>query len=67
MNFIELTHTNGKIFIGNINLLQRVFALNDGRAVLVGLGGVNNIEVQETYEEVIQKVNARLAGVTRLK
>lgn len=67
MNFIELTEDGtGKKFIGNINLLQRVFITREGKTGVVGWNNNGYFEVKETYEEVIEKVNARLAGVNRL-
>jgi len=67
MNFIELTELNGKKFIGNINLLQRVFTTSNGKTGVVGWNNNGYFEVEESYEEVIDKIKARLAGVNRLK
>lgn len=67
MNFIELTDLNGKRFIGNINELKRVFVNEKDQTCVVGWNNNGYFEVQESYEEVIEKVNARLAGVNRLK
>jgi uncharacterized protein YlzI (FlbEa/FlbD family) len=67
MNFIELTLLNGKPIIGNINLLKRVFVDDKDRTCVVGWNNNGYFEVQESYEEVIEKVNARLAGVNRIK
>jgi uncharacterized protein YlzI (FlbEa/FlbD family) len=67
MNFIELTLLNGKPFIGNITLLQRVFVNKDNKTCVVGWSSNGSFEVQESYEDVIQKIDARLAGVNRLK
>jgi hypothetical protein len=67
MNFIELTNTDGSKFIGNINLLQRVCRTSEGITYIIGWSNNGVIEVKETYEEVIAKINARLAGVNRLK
>jgi len=67
MNFIELTNTDGSKFIGNINLLQRVCRTSKGTTYVVGWSNNGGFEVKETYEEVIAKINARLAGVNRLK
>jgi hypothetical protein len=67
MNFIELTEDGtGKKFIGNINLLQRVFTTREGKTGVVGWNNNGFFEVKETYEEVIEKINARLARVNRL-
>jgi uncharacterized protein YlzI (FlbEa/FlbD family) len=66
MNFIELTELNGNKFIGNINLLQRVFITREGHTGVVGWNNNGFFEVTETYEEVIQKINARLQKVNRL-
>lgn len=67
MNFIELTDLNGKRFIGNINELKRVFVNEKDETCVVGWNNNGYFEVQESYEEVIQKINARLAGVNRIK
>jgi uncharacterized protein YlzI (FlbEa/FlbD family) len=67
MNFIELTDLKGKRFIGNINELKRVFVDDKDQTCVVGWNNNGYFEVQESYEEVIEKVNARLAGVNRLK
>jgi uncharacterized protein YlzI (FlbEa/FlbD family) len=67
MNFIELTLLNGKPFIGNINLLQRVFVNKDNKTCVVGWSNNGSFEVQESYEDVINKLDSRLAGVNRLK
>jgi uncharacterized protein YlzI (FlbEa/FlbD family) len=67
MNFIELTDLNGKRFIGNINELKRVFVNEKDQTCVVGWNNNGYFEVQESYEEVIQKINARLAGVNRIK
>ena len=67
MNFIELTELNGSRFIGNINELKRVFVNSKDQTCVVGWNNNGYFEVQESYEEVIEKVNARLAGVNRLK
>ena len=66
MNFIELTMLDGKKFIGNINLLQRVFVDSKGNTCVVGWNNNGYFEVKEDYEEVLIKVDARLAGVNRL-
>lgn len=67
MNFIELTDLKGDPFIGNINELKRVFVDDKDRTCVVGWNNNGYFEVQESYEEVIEKVNARLAGVNRIK
>jgi hypothetical protein len=67
MNFIELTHLDDTKFIGNINLLKRVFVTEKGKTAVVGWNNNGYFEIKETYEEVIEKINARLAGVNRLK
>mgnify|MGYP003338283560 CR=1 FL=1 len=67
MNFIELTNDDGTKFIGNINLLQRVFVTREGKTGVVGWNNNGYFLVKESYEEVIEKINARLAGVNRLK
>ena len=66
MNFIELTNQNGKKFIGNINLLQRVDKRDNGNAYVVGWNNNGGFDVKESYEEVLAKVNARFAGVNKL-
>lgn len=67
MNFIELTDLQGDPFIGNINELKRVFVNEKDETCVVGWNNNGYFEVQESYEEVIQKINARLAGVNRIK
>lgn len=65
MNFIELTNTDGTKFIGNVSLLQRVFVNSDGWTCVVGWNNNGYFEIKETYEEVIRKIDAQLAGVNR--
>ena len=67
MNFIELTTLDGSKFIGNIHLLQRVFVTSKGNTAVVGWNNNGFFEVKESYEKVVEKINARLAGVNRLK
>lgn len=67
MSFIELTTLDGMKFIGNVNLLQRVFVTSKGTTAVVGWNNNGFFEVTESYEKVVEKVNARLAGVNRLK
>lgn len=68
MNFIELTGLDGKKFIGNINLIQRVYVNSKGVTVVIGwsTSGYPHF-IEESYEKVVEKINARLAGVNRLK
>lgn len=66
MNFIELTTEDNLKFIGNINLLKRVFVTKDGKTAVVGWNNNGYFEVKETYEEVISKIQERYAGVNRL-
>jgi hypothetical protein len=66
MIFIELsTKQNGK-FIGNVNELKRVFVNDQGKTCVVGWNNNGSFEIEESYEEVIDKINARLAKVNRL-
>ena len=67
MNFIELTDSRGQKLIGNINLLQRVEEEQNGGCYVVGWNNNGGFKVKESYEEVIAKINARFAGVNRLK
>lgn len=62
MIFIELSTKEGK-FIGNVNELKRVFTNKDGKTCVVGWNNNGYFEIEETYEEVIEKINARLAKV----
>jgi hypothetical protein len=63
--FIELTTKEGK-FIGNINLLQRVFVSStNGKTCVVGWNNNGYFEVEETYEEVIKKIDNRIYKVLR--
>ena len=64
--FIELsTKQNGK-FIGNLNQLQRVFTNKEGVVCVVGWNNNGYFEIEETYEEVIEKINKRDIKVNRL-
>lgn len=65
MIFIELSTKDGK-FIGNVNELKRVFRNKDGKTCVVGWNNNGSFEIEETYEEVIEKLNAILAKVNRL-
>lgn len=65
MIFIELSTKEGK-FIGNVNELKRVFRNKDGKTCVVGWNNNGSFEIEETYEEVIEKLNAILAKVNRL-
>ena len=65
MIFIELSTKEGK-FIGNVNELKRVFINKDGKTCVVGWNNNGSFEIEETYEEVIEKLNAILAKVSRL-
>jgi len=56
MNFIELTTEDGKKFIGNVHLLQRVFVTKEGKTGVVGWNNNGFFEVKESYEEVINKL-----------
>jgi hypothetical protein len=57
--FIELTTREGK-FIGNINLLKRVFIDTKGQTCVVGWNNNGYFEILESYEEVIEKINNKL-------
>ena len=65
MIFIELSTKEGK-FIGNVNELKRVFINKDGKTCVVGWNNNGSFEIEETYEEVIEKLNAIWAKVNRL-
>ena len=56
MNFIELTNEDGTKFIGNINLLQRVFVTREGKVGVVGWNNNGSFQIKESYEEVINKL-----------
>ena len=56
MNFIELTTEDGKKFIGNVHLLQRVFTTDKGKTAVVGWNNNGYFEIKESYEEVISKI-----------
>jgi hypothetical protein len=58
--FIELTTREGK-FIGNINLLKRVFIDTKGQTCVVGWNNNGYFEILESYEEVIEKINNKLS------
>jgi len=55
--FIELT-SNGETFIGNINLLKRVFVNAEGQTCVVGWNNNGYFEIDESYSEVIEKINS---------
>ena len=58
MNFIELTQ-NGKKFMGNINLLQRVIDNGKGRrATIVGWTNNGSFDVDEDYQTVINLIKS---------
>lgn len=65
MPFVELSTINGKI-VGNINLIQRVFVNQHGKTCIVGWSNNEYIEINESYEYVIQTINDNLARVNRL-
>ena len=63
--FIELTTKEGK-FIGNLNQLKRVFVdRSSGMTCVVGWNNNGYFEIEETYEEVIEKINNRIHKVLR--
>ena len=64
--FIELTTNEGK-FIGNINLLKRVFVNEKGDTCVSGWNNNGYFEVKESYEEVIEKINTRTFKTLRIK
>ena len=49
MNFIELTTEDGKKFIGNVHLLQRVFITREGKVGVVGWNNNGYFEIKESY------------------
>ena len=67
MIFIELTTLDGKEFIGNVNLLQRVFVTSEGKTAVVGWNNNGFFEVKESYEEVIEKIYTVNTSTLRLK
>jgi hypothetical protein len=58
--FIELKTREGK-FIGNINLLKRVFIDTKGQTCVVGWNNNGYFEILESYEEIIEKINNKLS------
>jgi len=65
--FIELTTDEGK-FIGNLNLLQRVFVNKDtGKTCVVGWNNNGYFEVEESYAELIDKIDNRTFKCVRLR
>jgi hypothetical protein len=63
--FIELTTKEGK-FIGNLNQLKRVFVdRSSGMTCVVGWNNNGYFEIDESYEEVIEKINNRIHKVLR--
>jgi uncharacterized protein YlzI (FlbEa/FlbD family) len=63
MNFIELTTEDGKKFIGNVHLLQRVFVTKEGKTGVVGWNNNGYFEIKESYEEVISKIKLLKANL----
>lgn len=64
--FIELTTKEGNYkFIGNVNLLQRVAKLPQGGSYVIGWNNNGGFEVQESYEEIIKKIDSRTFKVLR--
>ena len=63
MNFIELTTEDGKKFIGNVHLLQRVFVTKEGKTGVVGWNNNGFFEIKESYEEVISKIKLLKANL----
>jgi uncharacterized protein YlzI (FlbEa/FlbD family) len=60
-SFIELTEKDtGNKFIGNVDLLQRVFINRNGDTCVVGWNNNGYFEVKETYDEVVEKINNRM-------
>jgi uncharacterized protein YlzI (FlbEa/FlbD family) len=55
--FIELTELNGNKFIGNINELKRVFITSEGKTAVSGWNNNGYFEVQEDYDDVIDRIN----------
>jgi uncharacterized protein YlzI (FlbEa/FlbD family) len=55
--FIELTELNGNFFIGNINELKRVFITCEGKTAVSGWNNNGYFEVQEDYDDVIDRIN----------
>jgi len=67
-SFIELTEKDtGDKFIGNVELLQRVFIGSNGNTCVVGWNNNGYFEVKETYDEVINKINNRMFKVLTKK
>jgi hypothetical protein len=66
MLFIELSTKEGK-FIGNLNELKRVFINSEGKTCVVGWNNNGYFEVEQSYEDIIQKINERTARVNRLE
>ena len=55
--FIKLTsYATGKEFMGNVNLLQRVFVTAEGRSAIVGWQNNGYFEVVESYDEIMTKI-----------
>jgi uncharacterized protein YlzI (FlbEa/FlbD family) len=67
VSFIELTDSDGNKFIGNVELIKRVFTSKSGNTCVVGWNGNGCVEVKETYEEVVEKINNRIFKVLTKK
>lgn len=68
MNFIELTADEGFICvnINQIKVVRTYIGIDDNVLTVIDVGGIKPINVKETYDKVLSKINARLAGVNRL-
>jgi uncharacterized protein YlzI (FlbEa/FlbD family) len=68
MNFIEFTELDGKKFIGNINLIQRVYVTNKGITAVIGWNSPGYPHfIKESYQNVLEKINATLLSINTLK
>lgn len=56
--FIELTTKKEGKFIGNVNQLKRVFVKDDDVVCVVGWNNNGYFEIEETYNEVIEKIKS---------
>lgn len=55
--FIQLTSKSTGKIIGNVNLLQSVFVNSKGETCIVGWNNNGFIVVEESYEEVLRRID----------
>jgi hypothetical protein len=66
-HFIELTALDNKKFIGNVDLLLQVAKAKNGNAIVVGWNNNGGFQVKETYEEVLNIIDASHENIRNIK